>query len=224
VILLLVYTVVMRRRGMAATPHATVGALANRLGLQVMEGDPTLNLHYLSQPTLDYKRRIVLEGAPHGRPLTWEFSDGTRTQDYVFYVRKTHSWGCFLVARVGVPIADFEVVLRQPTQYLEPHGLLEGLGEVWTGHPDIDATFKITSSDARVAALLAPMLRLLMGKLYVHIAAQGSVMMMPLTRYAMPYFVHDAEAYTHALESLCCALEGRAPPPPPQLGVSPAAA
>ena len=104
VLALVVYGFVARKRGLAATTHATVGALAQRLGLQVQQGDPSINLYYLAQPNRDYDRNIVLAGAPYGREVKWDLTDGTRSQDFLVLVRATTTWGCFLVARVGATL------------------------------------------------------------------------------------------------------------------------
>lgn len=214
VIAMVIFSVVMRRRGIANTQHATLGALAQRLGLQVVEGDPTTNLYYLSQPNRDYARSLRASGAPYGRQVDFDFTDGTRTQDFLVLVQTTHSWGCYLVARVGIAFAEFEITPRQPTQYLEPNVMLGHLPEAPSGNPQVDATYKIACADPRVGAALGAALPLLSDKLYVHVVGQGNAVMIPITRYGLNYVVHDAEAYLYFLEVLACYLEGKQPPQP----------
>jgi hypothetical protein len=212
VVALLVYTFAMRKRGIAATTHATVGSLAQRLGLQVVQGDPSINLYYLAQPNRDYDRNIQLVGAPYGREVKWDLTDGTRSQDFLVLVKVTTTWGCFLVARVGAHFPEFEVKLRNPNEYLVPETSLPHLPEASTGDPTIDATFRVAIADPRYAPLLVPAIQALAGQLYVHFVGQGGVVMIPITRYGLSYFVNAAEQYLHALEMLACALEGRQPP------------
>jgi hypothetical protein len=212
VLALVIYTFVMRKRGLAATTHATVGSMAQRLGLQVIQGDPSINLYYLAQPNRNYQRNIQLVGAPYGREIRWDLTDGTRSQDFLVIVKVTTTWGCFLVARVGAHFPDFEVKLRNPNQYLVPETSLPHLPEAPTGEPSIDAAYRVAIADPRYAPSLVPAIQALAGQLYVHIIGQGGVVMIPITRFGLSYFVHAAEQYLYALEVLACTLEGRHPP------------
>lgn len=214
----LIYSFIARRKGLAATGHVTVGAVAGRLGLQVVEGDPSLNLYYLSQPGRDYRRNIRLEGAPQGRRMRWDFTDGIRHQDFLVVVKRTTTWGCFLVVEAGVAFPEFEITLRAPNEYLVPETMLGHLPEAPTGDPSVDQTFCIRVADPRWAPALAPVARALAGQLYVHVVGQGGSIMMPITRMGLPYFAHAAEQYAYALEVAACGFEGKqapaAPPPP----------
>jgi hypothetical protein len=212
VLALVIYTFVMRKRGLAATTHATVGSMAQRLGLQVIQGDPSINLYYLAQPNRNYQRNIQLVGAPYGREIRWDLTDGTRSQDFLVIVKVTTTWGCFLVARVAAHFPDFEVKLRNPNQYLVPETSLPHLPEAPTGEPSIDAAYRVAIADPRYAPSLVPAIQALAGQLYVHIIGQGGVVMIPITRFGLSYFVHAAEQYLYALEVLACTLEGRHPP------------
>jgi hypothetical protein len=212
VLAMVVYTYVARSRGMAATKHATVSSLAQRMEMAVVEGDPTLNLYYLSQPNSDYKRSILLKGTPYGRSVEFEFTDGTRKQDYLVLIKTTYTWGCYLVARTAVAFPDFEISLRQPPQYLEPTLVMPELPEVRTGDPAIDQHFRIASRDQRVGPAVLACLRLLVGQQYVHLVGKNGAVMIPMTRYGMPYFVHSAEHYLYALETLASGLEGKVAP------------
>jgi hypothetical protein len=206
------YTFVMRRRGLASTTHATVGSLAQRLGLQLIQGDPSINLYYLAQPNRNYKRNIQLVGAPYGREVKWDLTDGTRSQDFLVLVKVTTTWGCFLVARVNAHVPDFEITLRNPNQYLVPERSLPHLPEAPTGDPSIDSAYRVAIADPRYAPSLAPAIKALAGQIYVHVIGQGGVVMIPITRVGLSYFVHAAEQYLYALEVLACTLEGRQPP------------
>ncbi|MEZ4437885.1 MAG: hypothetical protein R3B72_02270 [Polyangiaceae bacterium] len=217
VLAMVVFSIVARRRGLAQTQHATVGALAQRLGLHVQAGDPSTNLYYLSQPSGDFERRIRLAGAPRGRRIDWAFADGQSTQDFLLVAFSTHRFGCYLGVEVGVPFADFEITLRQPPQYLEPSPMLAHLPEVRSGDPAVDAAYLVRAGDMRLAPALVPAIHALRGRGYVHIVGQQGRLMLPITRYGLPYFVHDAEAYVQILEIFACLFEGRplpAPPPP----------
>ena len=212
VVAMVIYTVVMRKRGMAATQHATVGSLAQRLGLQVIQGDSSTNLYYLSQPNRDYKRNIQLVGAPYGREVRWDLTDGTRSQDFLVAVKVTTTWGCFLVAKVAAHFPEFEITLESPNEYLVPERMLPYLPETMTGDPTVDAAYRVAVADPRWASQLVAGIRALTGELYVHIVGQGGVVMVPLTRFGLPYFANAAEKYLYCLEVLACTLEGKQPP------------
>jgi hypothetical protein len=218
VVALLVWQFAMRRKGLADTKYATVGALAQRLGLSVVQGDPKLNLYYLSKPNGNYKRTVELSGMPNGRPLHWEFTDGSKKRDFLVLIKITTTWGCYFTARVGVPFPAFEVTLRNPNEYLVPQPMQPNLPEAYTGDHQIDSHYRIAIADPRWAPALLPVLRTLQSELYVHLVGSGDTIMIPLTRYALPYFVHAAELNSYALEVLACSFEGKQPPafvPPP---------
>jgi hypothetical protein len=212
VVALFIYSYVARKRGMAASQHATVGALAQRLGLNVLEGDTKINLYYLSQPNRNYRRNIRLEGAPYGRRLRFDFTDGHRTQDFLVAVKVTTTWGCFLVAEVAVPFPEFELTLRSPNQYLVPETIMTHLLEAPTGDPRLDAAYRVAIADPRWASALIPALQALSGQVYVHVVGQGNTVMISFSRVGLAYFANAAEQYSHALEVLACSLEGKQPP------------
>lgn len=205
-----VWSIVMRKKGIAQTQHATVGALAQRLGLSIVEGEPSMNLYYLTQPGRNETQSIRLQGTPYGRRVEFDFTNGKRTQDFLVLVRTTYTWGCYLVVYLDGHAADFEVTPRQPTQYLEPEVMLSHLPEIASGDPLIDATYRIVASDPRVGPALAPALQQLSGMLYVHLVGQNGVVMVPITRTGLNYVVHDAERLLQAMVTAAGALDGRA--------------
>lgn len=215
VILMFVGSIILRRRGIAQTQHATVGALAQRLGLSIVEGDPSTNLYYLTQPGRNDTHSIRLAGTPFGRRVEFDFTNGKRTQDLLVLVTTTYTWGCYLVVHLHAPVADFEVTARQPTQYLEPNLMHASLPEIHTGDPSLDASYRITASDPRIGPALAPALRLLGGMLYVHLVAQKGVLMVPITRTGLNYVVHDAERILQAMITAAAALDGHLVPTVP---------
>ena len=207
----IVVPLILRRRGMAATTHATLGALAARLGLQVVEGDPSTNLYYLWQPNRDFTRTLRLEGAPYGRRVTLEYTEGQKTTELLVYSETTHRFGCWLVLDTH-GLGDFEVTLRQPNEYLLADQALAHLGGLRTGDPQLDAMFCIRGTDPTVATRLAPALRSLATHAYVHVLSRGRALTMPMTKYGLPMFVEAAEAYLLAMEGIAATLEGRGVP------------
>lgn len=212
IVAFLIRAVVGQKRRRAATTHATLAAMAQRLGLAVIEGDPELNLYFLWHSDEDYRRNLCLEGRPFGRRLRWDFSDGQSIRDFVMVLEVTSSWACYLVADVNAQFPDFEATVRNPHPSLVPRRLHTTLPEVATGDPQIDAQYRIATADPRWAPALVPALRLLANQQYVHMVGQAGVVMIPITKMGLSSFVEAAEQYSHALEVLACSLEGKQPP------------
>jgi hypothetical protein len=103
-VVLIVFWSVAGKRMMGATDRRygdyKVGALAQRMGLQVLEGNPELNMiqaqtkHNMTtaqRPTggrvarmlgdADKETRVRMEGAPYGRPTQFVFYSYTKVQD-----------------------------------------------------------------------------------------------------------------------------------------------
>ena len=202
----------------AANADKNLGSVAARLGMTVVEGDPNLNLLLFQQPAGDFERKIRLAGQPYGRPTSFLLFDGKKTNDYVIVRKITQSFGCFLEAQTNVTFPAFEVVLRNPHQYLPP--ALEfadrpELREVTTGNPQLDARFVIRSIDPRVGPALIPALSVVREHQYVHFAGDGSRVWSSMPRMGLPYFGYAPEEVLLALESAACGLEGRPAPSRP---------
>lgn len=190
-------------------------AVAERLGLALVEGDPELNLYYFQQPSLDFARRAVCEGRPYGRPARLLLVDGQTTDERLFSRVRTVSFGCFLEVACPVSFPPFEVALRAPSEYLTPPVFLDdvpGLREIGTGDPALDAALRVVSTDPRVGPVLAPALRVLAGQSYVHLAGASGTLTISFGRYALPYLAMAPEEQLLALETAACALEGRPAP------------
>lgn len=217
VILLVVWSRLRLRTAMAQNQDKTLGAMAARMGLAVESGDPSLSILYFQQPARDYDRELRASGAPYGRPVKLTLMDGRKTTEYFVYRKITHSFGCFLEASAATNAPAFEVVLRQPNEYLvAPQDLAArpNMMEARTGDPALDARYLIRAADPRVGPALAPALRVLASQLYVHLAGEGTSLWMSFTRTALPYLSLAPEVYSHALEAAACGCEGRPAPAP----------
>jgi hypothetical protein len=219
----LVFVLWSRRRvasAIASNGDKNLSAVALRLGLTVVEGDANTNLLYFMQPSADFSRRIRATGQPYGRPVELTIVDGRKTDEYIVARRITTTFGCFLEATTRVRLPPFEVVLRQPNQYLVPHQAFAGrpgMFEVPIGQPQLDAMFVVRSTDPRIGPALAGALSTLATHLFVHLAGEDTRLWSSFTRMGLPYFAQAAEEYLLALESAACGVEGR--PAPARLGV-----
>jgi hypothetical protein len=214
-------------KGMAESADKAVAAVAARLSMSVVEGDPRLNLYYFQQPSSDFERRIRAEGQPYGRPARWTVVDGQKTNEYLVVRTVTRTFGCFLEVRTGVRFPPFEAFLRSPNQYLIPEQDLaerRELAETRTGDVALDARLVVRAADPRIGPVLAPALRILCDQQFVHLAGADDRLWISFTRYGLPYFAHAAEHYLLAVETAACALEGRPIPaqPIPAIAATPA--
>jgi hypothetical protein len=204
---------------LAANTDKTLGALATRMGLQVVEGDPTLNLLYFQQPSGDFKRSLSAQGSPYGRPVRFTLVDGQKTNEYLVARKITSSFGCFLEVELQASVPPFELSLREPNQYLVPNLEFAERPELATVvHPDpeLERAFVIRAADARWAQALTPALKLLSTQQMVHLAGEGQRVWMSFPRMGLPSLSYAPEEYLLALETAACGLEGR--PAPAGLG------
>lgn len=189
------------RAGMAAAAGMELGALATRLGLQVVEGDPKINLYYFQQPSRDYTRTIRLKGQAEGLEVTFTIVDGKETSDYLVYRKIVDRFGSALDAVCPGELPAFEVVLRKPNEYLvaSPELNDRNLPRVSTGDASLDATYEVRAADPGMGPLLVPALQAFSGQLYVHLASDGRRVWCSFTRYGLPSFANAPEAYLRAV-------------------------
>ena len=221
-----IWALIQRQKSMAQHSDKNVGALASRIGLSVIEGDPKLNLLYFQQPMGNYQRQISLAGRPYGRDVEFWVRDGQKTREYVVATHTTLTFGSRL--ELAVPSApEFEVMLRNPNQYLtvSPDSEDPPLPEVSTGVARLDEVFVVRAADPGVGATLVNALYLLASQNYVHMAGGSQRIWMKIERMALGSFAYCPEEYLLALETAACAFEGKPPPAalasPPQPAASP---
>jgi hypothetical protein len=199
----------------AASGDKSFGAVAQRLGLAITEGDPGINLLYFQQPARDFDRTLSAQGQPYGRPARFTLIDGKKTSNYIVARKITTSYGCFLEVDIQVRVPAFELSLREPNQYLVPNlefAQRADLNPASTGDPELDRLFLIRAADPRIAPALIPALKVLSTQLAVHMAGEGQKLWISFPRFALPYFAQGPEEFLLALESAACGLEGRPAP------------
>ena len=187
------------------------GSIASRLGMRVDEGDPNTNLLYFMEKMGNYKRTLRASGQPYAHPASFAVMDGVQTSNYLVYKRTTHSFGCLLDVKLQQPVAPFEVVLRDPNQYLIPnqdYAERAELRETPSGNPAVDSQFIIRTTDAKTAAALVPALQILSSQLFVHLAGEGDQVYSSFTRTALPYLSGAVEEYMLGIETAACSIEG----------------
>jgi hypothetical protein len=169
-----------------------VADLAHRLGLQILEGDPTLNMmqahtKHNMRMAKDKARgflrnsketRVVLEGAPYGRPTRFLFHRYTEVAERIVVRVASGSFDCRLSLQVPVDLPPFEIVRRAgfADRYQGIRAKPEwGLPAQSFGDRDLDAKLALSSPDPRLGSYLAPVVAALAGHRYVHVQGHGGL-------------------------------------------------
>jgi hypothetical protein len=169
-----------------------VADLAQRLGLQIVEGDPALNM--MQAHTKHNMRRakdkargllrssketkVVLEGAPYGRPTRFLFDRYTEVAERIVARVVSGSFDCRLSLQVPVHLPPFEIVGRTgfADRYMGIKARPEwGLPAQSFGDRDLDTKLALSSPDPRLGPHLAPVAVALVGHRYVHIQGHGGL-------------------------------------------------
>jgi len=197
--------------------------VATRLGLEVVEGDPNINLmmlHYghvtaeatevkdgtgWTATTTDVKKvGVTLRGTPNGR--SQEFTYWLESE----HVRLTKQWTrtlhFALRTQVNASFPQFEVALRSPNALLKPK-LHFALGAAPTGIPTVDAALVVYASDPKIAQILAPHLIPFIGHTYVHIVGDGQRLMLLADQATSSYATYFLEANAKLHNDLAADLE-----------------
>jgi hypothetical protein len=230
---LLLFWTTVGKRMMRATDRRyadyRLAEVAQRMGLQVVEGDPSLNLiqaqttHNMAagQATggrvarflgdAEKETRIRLEGAPYGRPTRLVFSSYTKYQDRVAVGIVTTAFEFRLSLQLPIAIPAFEVVLRKAGAHGVKAGPEWDLPRQSFGDPDLDARLALTCSDPRIGPHLAPVVGALASHRYVHIQGQGRIISSLAEEHAAMYAAFELEQTQLVLEHVANALAGPGP-------------
>jgi hypothetical protein len=168
-----------------------VADLAQRLGLRIVEGDPALNMMQahtkhnmrMAKDKAGFMRsskqtKVVLEGAPYGRPTRFLFHRYTAVAERVVVQVVSGAFDCRLSLQVPVDLPPFEIVSRSGLgrRYMGIKAKAEwGLPPQPFGDADLDAKLALSSPDPRIGSYLAPVVGPLAGHRYVHIQGHRGV-------------------------------------------------
>lgn len=196
------------------------GELAQRLGLQLVKGDPTFNFMVthanaaVARGATDNQAvhiDIELSGAPFGVPLSLIYLN-RQERETGFSSTTYKTWfDCRMTATTKQPFPPFEVTSRRP-----PMGAIvkqQAFPEMPTGNPAVDAEFQVTTREPGIAQLLGQVLPefVAMGSAGVHLVADGervSFVMGQTTAPIVASALYHAEVMSHALSSLARRLGG----------------
>ena len=204
------------------------GDLAQRLGLQIVEGDPSLNLmmaqskHNMASARRpsggavgrmlgdrDKETRVRLEGAPYGRPTQLIFDFYTKNQERIVANITSWSFDYRLSLQLPVDVPPFEIVLRKGGA----HGIKAKpewkLPKQSFGSPDLDDKLTLRCEDHRLGPHLAPVVGGLTSHKFLHIQGNGRIISsLAEDPNATMYVTMDLEQTQIALEHMANALAG----------------
>src|SRR5262245_15516200 len=162
-----------------------VAELAQRLGLRIVEGDPALNMMQahtkhnmrMAKDKAGFLRssketKVVLEGAPYGRPTRFLFHRYTAVAERVVVQVVSGSFDCRLSLQVPADLPPFEIVSRSGLgrRYMGIKAKAEwGLSPQSFGDAGLDAKLALSGPDPRIGPFLAEVVGPLAGQRYVHI-------------------------------------------------------
>jgi hypothetical protein len=137
------------------------GQLAERLGLQLVAGDPNFNL-FINYANVDVQRgpsdgkpvhvEVRMQGAPQGVPIELVYLYRVeRSSDFTTVTWRTW-FDCHMSARAARPFPPFELLSRNAP--LGPIAQTMPLAPQSTGNPSADATYLVTTAEPGVAQLL----------------------------------------------------------------------
>ena len=160
------------------TDHAghRADALAQGMGLSVVDGDPTLNLmlaHHEHTQKSRKRTHVTLHGTPAGRATTFVYD----------FDNRAGTFRCRLSVQGPQAFPAFEVTLRHPARYHEPDRELP-FAPVAVGDPVLDARFDVRAEHFGVGPALVPMLSAMSDWTHVHVVGAGGALHWTATRTA----------------------------------------
>jgi hypothetical protein len=158
------------------------GELANRLGLQIVEGDPSFNL-FISRANAEIARgprdgrpvrvRVRLKGSRDGAPIELVYDFRWERETGVTKTTWRKWFDCRIVVEPREAFPEFEVRSRQAQP--APIAAIRALPPVSTGIPAIDQAYAVATKEPRLAVLLGQHLSGfdVLGAAGVHLVGEG---------------------------------------------------
>lgn len=208
--------------------NAAVGVVAERLGLQLMGGDPAFNLvvwenrapqvsdlNPLPHQAFDYQ--IQAQGMPQGRPCRFFFQAKREASAKLPVVGRTitDTYACILDVATQGPLPYFELVSVSQNAYLQPNMVFSSRTDMQQvpgafQNPSFDAAFSLSTNDPRIAPMLARALPMLAGIQWIHLVGQPGSVSVHFPRAGHYAFTAQAELYLQAVLTVAAMAEGRA--------------
>ena len=235
------FMIFMRRRLDTQYAHLAAGAVAQRLGMQLVEGDTEHNLATRSvlpsvQNTGNAKGflkqmaaaqvggtlgefRLRMVGRPYGSDA--ELVLFVREDLKVGYTENvTTTWSDLRVTiHAKCQVTPFEVALRKPMTGLESRRNERPMPTQRFAEPTLDKLLVIETFDPQLPRALAAALAPLAGYSYVHVTGAGNQLSFVMTPTSVMATASKLEQVVHVLASIAAVFEGK----PAPLALAPAA-
>jgi hypothetical protein len=212
---------VYRKRMMAGQEqqHAQyrVGELARRLGLSVVEGDPSFNL-FVQYAHVDGARgpadgrpvhvQARLSGEPRGRPLELFFLYRLEQESGLVEVTWRTWFECRMSVTAKQEFPPFEVISKKPP--MGPIAMVQALPPVATGNPAVDDSHTVATQEPAMARLLGeviPAFAVFERGSGIHLVGDGRTVSFRMGRDKAPllanalYYAEDMAAQLDSLAS-----------------------
>lgn len=238
------FMIYMKKRLDTQFAHLRAKQLAERLGMQLVEGNPEHNLAthsilpsarntgsakgFLKQMAVSSiggklgEFRLRMAGRPYGTDA--ELVLYCKEELEVGYSENvTTTWSDLrLTIHVRCNVTPFELRLKQEHSGLESRDSCRGddapMPAQRFADPALDGKFKIEAYDPRVPNAIAPVLAPLAGLAYVHVSAVGNRVSFVMTTTSVTACAPSLEQILHVLVSIAAVFEGKpAPQPQPAL-------
>lgn len=208
--------------------NANASVVAQRLGLQVVSGDPNLNLvvwensapqvsDYNPLPHQVFDYRIEMQGSPQGRQTRFYFMAKREVSAKLPVVGRTitDTYGCILEVATQAPLPFFELTSVSQNAQLQAEPVHASRTDMQRlpgafQNPTYDGAYSVTTNDPRIVPLLARLLPMLSGIHWIHLAGQPASLSVHFPRNGHYNFTLQAELYLQVLMSLAAMAEGRA--------------
>lgn len=184
VVVVLAALLVQRRLVVARTQrqygHFRLADLAHRLRLNVVEGDPELNMA-LVNAYYTTEARVRLLGEPYGHPTEFVFYTRSEQERHVSSTT-IHTWfDCRLRIQVPVAFPAFEIVPRRQKRSTEIRPELSLPGTSF-GDAGLDGVLSLMSAEPGVGPVLAEAAAELVRFGYLHVQGSGGMLSFLLNR------------------------------------------
>jgi hypothetical protein len=214
-------------------PESKAGAIAARLGLALIEGDPEFNLVYnergqqfasagvMRNPVPELRLRIA--GTLYDRPVEIAYQDRIETAVHFDGTSVTLTIFCRIAAATRCGFPPFEITLRSAPMGMEPRARMQHLPESSFGDPNVDRQLVLRCADPRVGPAILPYLGPVRALTYVHITGENAMVAYELSQSFGLMMLGSADMIVFVLASLSSVMEGSAPPVPMSAPIAPGA-
>lgn len=189
--------------------HLTVGEIAKRLKLKILQGDVQFNMVTRQQFNLSGTKEIQvhLAGMPYAHPFQIFYDELDKVETGVLANTRYQRFDSYLEVLVENEFPAFEVWHKHSTKWNQAVQQLD-LPKYMLGH-GLDEHLEFTCGSPGFSEKLVPALHSLVGLGYVHIVGQGRTIRFVMTHTGMVTAIPELDLLVHTLESLACAVEDK---------------